>query len=72
MPKHVMKMMSSTVPNHGPNTTLFVLIWVLGYHAQVYGLSTKSATSHHLIIPVMVQSNLIYGLSIEGVTSDTY
>ena len=40
--------MSSTVSNHGPNTTYLALMGVLGYLAQVYELSTEGTTSHHL------------------------
>ena len=31
MPKHIMKMTPSTVPNHGPNTTHLALIDIQGY-----------------------------------------
>ena len=53
-----MKMILSTIPNHGPNAThLLALIGVLGYPVQVYGLSIKSAISQHLIILMTVQSD---------------
>ena len=65
-------MMSSSVPKHGPNTTCLAYISVLGYHAQVYELSTEGATSRHLIIPMIVISDLVYGLPTEGAASGTY
>ena len=52
-----MKMIPSTVPNHGPNTTHLALMGVLGYPAQVYGLSTEGAISRHLRIFVTIWSN---------------
>ena len=57
------KMMLSTVPYHGPNTIHLAHMSVLDYPAQVYGLSIEGAASRHLIIPVMVQSDWVYGLS---------
>ena len=67
-----MKMMSSTVSNHGPNTIHLVLLGVLSYPVQVYSLSTEGATSRHLIIPMTIRSDWVYGLFIEGATSSTY
>ena len=57
MPKHVMKMMSSIVPNHDPNTTHLAFMSLLDYPAQVYELSTKTAASRHIINPVTVRSD---------------
>ena len=53
-----MEIMSFIVPNHGPNTAHLALIGVLGHPALVYWLfATEGATSHHLIILVMVRSD---------------
>ena len=49
--KHDMKMMSSTIPNHSPNTTHLAVMGVLGYSAQIYRLSIEGATSRHLKSP---------------------
>ena len=70
--KHVMKMMPSTVLNHGPNTTHLALMGVPGYPPQVYGLSTEGAVSRHLIILMTVRLDCVYGHSIKSVTSSTY
>ena len=47
------KTMSSTILDHGPNTTHLVDMGVLDYYAQVYGLSIESAATRHLIIPLL-------------------
>ena len=49
-----MKVIPSTIPYHGPNTTHLVLMSVLGHHVQVYGLFAEGVTSSHLIILVTV------------------
>ena len=41
-------MMSSIVPYHNPNTIYLAHMGVLGYTAQVYGLSTKSVASRYV------------------------
>ena len=42
-------------PNHSPNTIHWDHMGILGYPAQVYGLSTEGVASHHLIIPVIIR-----------------
>ena len=67
-----MKMTPSIIPSHGPNTTHLALMGVLGYYVQVYGLSAEDAASHHLIIPMTVRSDWVYGLSTKRATFDIY
>ena len=64
MQKHVMKNdVFYIVPYHGPNITHLAHMDVLGIFVQDNGLSTEGATSRHLIIPVTVWSDWVYGLS---------
>ena len=46
--------MTSTVLDHGPNTTYLAHMGELGYTAQVYGLSIEDAVTRHLVSPVTI------------------